>query len=55
MIAPSGPSLGDLYFDTDLDALLYWNGTEWVPVGSEAIALDDLTDVEMVQDLAAKL
>ena len=43
---PDSPSLGDLYFDTDLDALLYWNGTEWVPVGSEAIALNDLTDVD---------
>ena len=43
---PNGPSLGDLYFDTDLDALLYWNGTEWVPVGTEAIALNDLTDVD---------
>ena len=44
---PSGPSLGDLYFDTDLDVLLYWDGNEWVPVGQEAIGLDDLTDVEI--------
>ena len=43
---PTGPNLGDLYFDTDLEALLYWNGTEWVPVGTEAIALNDLTDVD---------
>ena len=42
---PTGAELGDLYFDTDLDILLYWNGSEWVPVGTEAIALDDLTDV----------
>lgn len=41
----SGNELGDLFFDTDLDILLYWNGTDWVPVGQEAIALDDLTDV----------
>ena len=43
---PSGPSLGDLYFDTDLEALLYWNGTEWVPVGTESISLNDLSDVD---------
>ena len=43
---PSGPSLGDLYFDTDLETLLYWNGTEWVPVGTEAISLNDLSDVD---------
>ena len=43
---PDGPALGDLYFDTDLNALLYWNGSEWVPVGQEAIALDDLSDVD---------
>ena len=43
---PSGPSIGDLYYDTDLQALLYWNGSEWVPVGTEAIAIGDLTDVD---------
>ena len=43
---PSGPSLGDLYFDTDLEVLLYWNGSEWVPVGTEALELNDLTDVD---------
>ena len=40
------PSIGDLYYDTDLQALLYWNGSEWVPVGTEAIAIGDLTDVD---------
>ena len=43
---PGAPSVGDLYFDTDLNALLYWNGSEWVPVGTEAIAIGDLTDVD---------
>ena len=23
---PGSPSVGDLYFDTDLDLLIYWNG-----------------------------
>ena len=27
---PASPSLGDLFFDTDLSVLLYWNGSEWV-------------------------
>jgi hypothetical protein len=29
---PSSPEIGDLYFDTDLDLLLVWNGTAWEPV-----------------------
>jgi hypothetical protein len=43
---PDGPSIGDLYYDIDLGDLLVWNGAEWVPVGQEAIALNDLTDVD---------
>ena len=39
---PDGPSIGDLYYDIDLGDLLVWNGSEWVPVGQEAIALNDL-------------
>ena len=31
---PSAPSPGDLFWDTDLDALLVWNGTEWSLIGS---------------------
>ena len=42
----NGNQLGDLFFDSFNNILLYWNGTEWVPVGSEAIALNDLTDVD---------
>ena len=29
---PGSPEIGDLYFDTDLDLLLVWNGTSWEPV-----------------------
>ena len=29
------PSVGDLYFDTTLNQLLYWDGTEWVPITGE--------------------
>ena len=36
---PDTPSLGDLYFDTDLNLLLYWDGSEWKPVGKDNVAL----------------
>ena len=31
----SGNEIGDLFFDTDLEILLYWDGTEWVPVAGQ--------------------
>jgi len=31
---PSSPNAGDLFYDTDLDALLYWNGSSWEVVGA---------------------
>ena len=48
---PTGPELGDLFYDTDLDLLFYWNGSEWVPIGQD-LELNDLTDVDTsgVQD-----
>ena len=39
---PDSPTVGDLFFDTDLGSLIYWDGSAWVPVGDEALALDDL-------------
>ena len=45
---PSGNEIGDLFFDTTSNTLLYWDGTQWVPIaGDEALALDDLTDVTL--------
>ena len=43
---PTSPELGDLFYDLTLGAILYWNGAEWVPVGGEAFALGDLSDVD---------
>nr|BDD46700.1 hypothetical protein 11 [Paracoccaceae bacterium]BDD46754.1 hypothetical protein 7 [Paracoccaceae bacterium] len=43
---PNPPTIGDLYFDTDLDLILYYNGSEWVPVGDGAyvkVAGDNMT------------
>ena len=31
---PSNPGVGDLFWDTDLESLVIWNGTSWEPVGS---------------------
>ena len=42
----NGNEIGDLFFDTTTNTLLYWDGTQWVPIaGDEAISLDDLADV----------
>ena len=30
---PGSPTIGDLFYDTDLDLLLYWNGSSWEEVG----------------------
>ena len=41
---PGTPSAGDLFWDTDLEILVIWNGTEWVPVGGEdPAAVDSIT------------
>ena len=34
---PDAPSKGDLFFDTTLNQLLYWDGTAWVPITGEPI------------------
>ena len=31
---PGNPNTGDLFWDTDLNILLVWNGSSWEPVGS---------------------
>ena len=37
---------GDLFWDTATEQLLYWDGTQWLPIaGDEAIGITDLTDV----------
>ncbi len=32
--APSSPNAGDLWFDTDTELLYYWNGSDWVELGT---------------------
>ena len=38
---PSDPIEGNLYWDTDLEILLIYNGTEWVPIEKETEAILD--------------
>ena len=52
----TGNEIGDLFFDTVNNTLLYWDGSQWVPIaGDEALALDDLTDVEIVNPAVGEL
>ena len=44
----SGNEIGDLFFDTVNNVLLYWDGSEWVPVvDGDSIELGELSDVEV--------
>ena len=44
----NGNEIGDLFFDTINNQLLYWDGTQWVPIaGDEVQNLDDLLDVDV--------
>ena len=37
---PGSPTVGDLFFDTDLNLIIYWDGTQWVPVSPGVITSD---------------
>ena len=42
-------NIGDLFFDTTLNQLLYWDGSQWIPIaGDEVQDLDDLNDVTIL-------
>ena len=52
----TGNDVGDLFFDTANNTLLYWDGSAWVPIaGDEALALDDLTDVTITNPATDQL
>ena len=34
---PSEPNVGELFWDTDLDSLVVWDGSSWVPVASDSV------------------
>ena len=53
---PGTPSVGDLFWDTDLDILVIWNGSEWVPVGGdEPAAVNEITIVDQATGAEVKL
>ena len=37
---PTGNKPGDVFFDTTNNILMYWNGSEWVPIASQENAAD---------------
>ena len=51
---PTDPSPGDLFFDTDLTVLLYWDGMQWVPLQFEQVQADwnesDETDAAYIKN-----
>ena len=52
----NGNQVGDLFFDTINNQLLYWDGTQWVPIaGDEVQNLDDLQDVTILNPAAGEL
>ena len=44
---PSTPSTGDLYFDTDLNLIVYWDGSQWIPVSPGVITSDTAPTVSL--------
>ena len=34
---PTNPRVGDLYYDTDLQRMVYWNGTAWYVLDQTAL------------------
>ena len=52
----NGNEIGDLFFDTTLNQLLYWDGSQWLPIaGNEVHNLDDLLDVEILNPAEGEL
>ena len=44
--APASPEKGDIYFDDATTKAKYYDGTNWVNMGSGASSIDDLTDAK---------
>ena len=52
----NGNQVGDLFFDTINNQLLYWDGSQWVPIaGDEVQNLDDLQDVTILNPAQGEL
>ena len=52
---PSEPNVGEPFWDTDLDSLVVWDGSSWVPVASDSVEVPTGGSTERLLALASVL
>lgn len=46
--APSSPVTGQIYYDTVLNTMYFWNGTSWIPTSGSAEVIQDTVDTMLI-------